>query len=735
MPLARRFRHRAALLIASCALAAVAPAPSAHAQLPGGVLSKGAATPAERPVPQVGALQSGWWDYLAPAEPGFGERAARLLARAGESAAQLPAADADRATRALERLRISLDALPDMIAAAPASPPELPAAATSYTPSAILRLDRQVRDVQFDLDERRSAIAVAERAISDGGRQLDRAFTTYLAEPADSPERVLAGLELMAARSELELAMAEQKLRRAESEGLAARLREFAELRQRGVRLIVPDPGRDEARVRALVAGNRAKLEAQREKVLRLRAARSKLGSRPDGGQGAVELADLRLTAAMLEERLLIARIALQETELDWLAIARGGLDTAGVAAVDRRIAERRRDLQAAEAEIGDWVGSVETQVAAALRTPKDELAPDVAAARAGVLELAPDVITRIIRLRGLLADVRFGCDVTEDLLAEKAGWRGWLRSRVIGPGTALLARADDLLGRGLFRIGDAPVTVYGLLRVALFLVIAVGLSRLLRHLLERVGARQAGRPSAALYTVSRLAHYVLVIAALLVGLASIGLDFSQIALVAGALSIGIGFGLQSIVNNFVSGLMILFEQNLKVGDAVELDSGVRGVVKEINVRSTLISTSDAIDVVVPNAEFISGKVTNFTLKEPVYRIHVPFGVAYGSDKEQVRRVIVEAADRVPFTHRGPGRETDVWLVRFGDNSLDFELVVWINPGAVPRPGAVTATYLWEIETALAAHGIPIPFPQRDVRLRVAPAEGPAIARELTGGT
>jgi small-conductance mechanosensitive channel len=283
-------------------------------------------------------------------------------------------------------------------------------------------------------------------------------------------------------------------------------------------------------------------------------------------------------------------------------------------------------------------------------------------------------------------------------------------------------------LSAALFRIGDAPVTAYGLLRVALFFVLAVGLSRLLRHLLARFDARTPGRSSAGLYTVGRLFHYVLIASALLVGLASIGLDFSQVALVAGALSIGIGFGLQSIVNNFVSGLMILFEQNLKVGDVVELDSGVRGVVREINVRSTLISTSDAVDIVVPNAEFISGKVTNFTLREPYHRIHVPFGVAYGSDKETVRRIITEAADKVPFTYLGGERETDVWLVKFGDNSLDFELVVWVNPAAVTRPGAVVATYLWEIETALARHGIAIPFPQRDVRLRIAPGELAALA-------
>jgi small-conductance mechanosensitive channel len=289
----------------------------------------------------------------------------------------------------------------------------------------------------------------------------------------------------------------------------------------------------------------------------------------------------------------------------------------------------------------------------------------------------------------------------------------------ILNPIAGALARADAWLSTSLFRIGDTAVTAYGLLRVLLFLLVASLLSRLLRHLLGRVSARDSGPPSAGLYTLGRLLHYVLIAAALVIGLASIGLDFSQLALVAGALSIGIGFGLQSIVNNFVSGLMILFEQNLKVGDVVELDSGVRGTVREINVRSTLITTNDAVDIVVPNSEFISGKVINYTLREPVHRIHVPFGVAYGTDKEQVRRLVTECARAVPFTHIGPGREPDVWLVKFGDNSLDFELVVWINPRAASRLNNVRAAYLWEIETTLSRNGIAIPFPQREVHLRV----------------
>jgi len=265
-------------------------------------------------------------------------------------------------------------------------------------------------------------------------------------------------------------------------------------------------------------------------------------------------------------------------------------------------------------------------------------------------------------------------------------------------------------------------------------MAIAIGISRLATRLLQRFAARQTGTASAGYYTVGRLLHYVLISAGLLIGLSSIGLDFSQLALLAGALSIGIGFGLQSIVNNFVSGLIILFEQSLKVGDFVELDSGVRGTVREISVRSALISTADNIDIIVPNSEFVSGKVINLTLREPYHRIHVPFGVAYGSDKDQVRAVVLEAAGRIPFTHVEPHRAPDVWLVGLGDNSLNFELVVWINPAAVKKPGSVMATYLWEIESVLRAHGIEIPFPQRDVHLKLTAAESPQPGTTV-GGT
>jgi small-conductance mechanosensitive channel len=262
-------------------------------------------------------------------------------------------------------------------------------------------------------------------------------------------------------------------------------------------------------------------------------------------------------------------------------------------------------------------------------------------------------------------------------------------------------------------------VTGSDIFRVLIILIVAYLLSRSIRYTIRRVSDRDPTGTQASLYTLSRLSHYTIIIIALFIALSSIGLDFSNLALVAGALSVGIGFGLQSIVSNFVSGLIILFEHTLRVGDYIELDTGLTGTVKAINVRSTLINTNDNIDIVVPNSEFVTTRLTNWTLGERVLRVRIPFGVAYGSDKEVVRQAAIEAADEVPYTlTHMKRRRPDVWLVDFGDSSLNFLLTVWVNREGARRPTRTRAAYLWALETKLTEHGIEIPFPQRDLNLR-----------------
>ncbi|MEZ5730492.1 MAG: mechanosensitive ion channel [Burkholderiaceae bacterium] len=272
---------------------------------------------------------------------------------------------------------------------------------------------------------------------------------------------------------------------------------------------------------------------------------------------------------------------------------------------------------------------------------------------------------------------------------------------------------------RSLFDVAGVSVSLVDL-ALALFIVLAaMFVSGLLQRGLSRLSARGPDSSRGAYYAIGRLLHYAIIVIGILVALAAIGIDVGKVTLLASAVGVGLGFGLQQIVNNAVSGIILLFERSLKVGDFVELESGVNGEVREINIRSTRITTPDNIDVLVPNSAFVSGVVTNWTLREASRRLRVPFGVAYGSDKDRVRQAALEAADEVPFTLKEPAeRAPQVWLTNFGASSLDFELVIWLGPEALKKPMAVKAAYNWAIESALKRHGLEIPFPQSDLHLR-----------------
>jgi len=272
-----------------------------------------------------------------------------------------------------------------------------------------------------------------------------------------------------------------------------------------------------------------------------------------------------------------------------------------------------------------------------------------------------------------------------------------------------------------LLRHGDYTLTVGDIVIALLIVVLAFRLSSWIRRGIKRVMRNPDNSNAAQIYAINRLIHYVLVLVGSLFAISSLGVGIDNLLLVAGALGVGIGFGLQHIANNFVSGIVIMLEKSIKVGDLIELESGVFGEVIELNIRATLIRTNDNVDILVPNEEFIAGRVTNWTMTDAVRRFRIPFGVAYGSNKEDVKRAVLEAADSVSFTLRSAGRGPVVWMSGFGDSSLEFTLGVWVTADAVKTPTLVTSQYLWAIDDALRKYHIEIPFPQRDLHLRSAP--------------
>jgi len=224
----------------------------------------------------------------------------------------------------------------------------------------------------------------------------------------------------------------------------------------------------------------------------------------------------------------------------------------------------------------------------------------------------------------------------------------------------------------------------------------------------------ESGLDRSLKYAIAQITANVVLVVGVLVVLQNTGIHLEALTVFAGAVGVGVGFGLQNITSNFISGLVILAERPIAIGDRVEV-AGVTGQVQQIRARSTVIVTNDNIATIVPNQKFIDSPVTNWTYGDPKVRFRIPIGVAYGSDIELVRGKLVEAAEEVPHTLRDPA--PSVFFVGFGENALDFELVVWSNEMS-HRPRRYRSDLNFAIEKKLREAGIEIPFPQREIRVR-----------------
>lgn len=245
--------------------------------------------------------------------------------------------------------------------------------------------------------------------------------------------------------------------------------------------------------------------------------------------------------------------------------------------------------------------------------------------------------------------------------------------------------------------------------------------ARLSRSWIAQLRKRSGAGANPTLYAAERISFFLVLFFGLIAAFSSLGLDLTSVSFFVGALGVGFGLGLQAVMRNFLSGVTLLLDRSLGPGDFIELEDGLNGEVVEVGSRATRLVTNDNVDVMVPNSQLLENRVVNWTRGGGTRRVHIPFTVAYGADKDAVRVAGLEAAEAVPFTMPDTtARRTQVWLVGFGESGLKFELVVWPSIDAVKRPGAMHAAYCWAIEDALRRHGIEIPFNQMDVRMRSA---------------
>ncbi len=271
----------------------------------------------------------------------------------------------------------------------------------------------------------------------------------------------------------------------------------------------------------------------------------------------------------------------------------------------------------------------------------------------------------------------------------------------------------SNILQIELFSLLGASLSIGRLLTAAIWLYVFLILAWVVEEALRKGVMPRAQAEPGMINSIVTISRYLIVGTGILLFFSTLGLNLTSLALIGTGLSVGIGFGLQQIIANFISGIVLQFEQSLRPGDVIEVNNQL-GTVEKLNIRSALVRTADNVEVIIPNQTFLTSQLISFTKTEALTRLGIPVGVGYGSDPRQVREILLQTAARHALVRDNP--PPIVFFNGFGDSSLDFELAVWVEDPL--RRRAVRSDLYFMIFEAFAAHDIEIPFPQRDLNLR-----------------
>ena len=288
-----------------------------------------------------------------------------------------------------------------------------------------------------------------------------------------------------------------------------------------------------------------------------------------------------------------------------------------------------------------------------------------------------------------------------------------------------LWSKTREAFSAPLFVFNERPISVFSLFKVLVLITFGLIIGSLYKRWIARISSRWPDMSQMSVRLASNIGYYLIVIITFVIAIGSIGIDMTSISLIAGALSIGIGFGLQTVVSNLIAGIILMFERTIRIGDTIEISDIMRGRVTDMRIRSTTIKTFDNVDIVVPNSSFIQNNVINWTLDDLSRRLHIPFGVAYGTEIQSVKDIILKELDEsdLIYIRDDESKKPEVWMIAMNSSSVDLELIVWVEWDNKYRPNSFRSDFLILIYNALNKYGIHIPFPQLDLHVKSMPSQ------------
>lgn len=670
--------------------------------------------------PDPSLLSPTWWEVFTENKDVVQKRIDNLVDNLSKIPLDLSESNREEAQNRIDQIKVNFQSWINILGQPLPLPKPSSTFKQSYTVDALLELNNLYLKEQVDLQSKRDELIDLKQQISTLQERLDLARQQYISADERSQDKMLYGLKILSLRPAVEVNRKKlsilQKNIQIDGDVFKDTKDEIQTAKNRLINETYILSGLTQDRNLAKKMWEDNKRARQKQEVIYAEQLSKETTQQAETNNQRLLLELTETSIKELQALNALIRIDVLFQLNQFLT----ELEKINLYDLDSSIKEWKAQLKVFKASVNDWNAQTKRimQRAGQLLSLEVQATPVDKTQLNNVLSKAQSNLLLIQKSNGEINEVTFLVKILEEQsLSIRGQGEQWLKV-VIDFATNTWSIASDRLSKTLFYIGTHPVSMITLLQFAFIMLGTWWFSRITTGTINTFSRRRKGIRKAVIYRLNRLIHYFILFVGTLIGLAWVGFDFSSFVLIAGALGVGIGFGLQNIFNNFISGIIILFQSHLKVGDFIELDTGLRGEIREINVRSTVITTNDGIEVIIPNSQMVSNRIVNWTLRDPYRRVHVPFTVAYGSDIEKVSVVVVEAAKKVPSSLQKIGvREPQIFLMKLGENGIEMELVVWVNEKWTRRSRNTRSQYLWAIEKTLRKHGFNIPYPQRDVHI------------------
>lgn len=677
------------------------------------------------PIPNPLELQSDWWNYFnVPVEKlperieSFEKYLNNFLSFYTEKNPEIVTEKQD-IFQNLELFKKTIS----QIAVKELSPPQL---LESYSLNQILEVNQKILELQNEIEQVKDKISFKNTRLSWFQSKLDKQVIYYYQLPPASTEKLLVGLQVIENRIEVAIHKSEVDYL---SSTLIYYLKEKDQLA--------------------------AEIKTAKEKISYTAIDKESLSKELDAIQKNIEKAQIRLKELekkMIQQDLNKVKNQILNEVLYYKIIAETiNIENLNVLSTLTQIkitlydiAENEKssepetirdslrkwekELSTAKQQSLQWEKQLENDHFQATKTIQEKLKENADGSSVAQKTIS-DIHLEIDQCFSLIENIQFNISGAELLI--KLLESRFVQEKSFSEYWSILAKnrwskftenVKEKMNYSLFYVKDRPISIGTLLKSILTIILAVIFSKFFRKVLFK-NIFSSGRFSKSTrYVVLRLLHYIIILLAVLIALSFLGIDLTTLAIVLGVLGVGIGFGLQSIATNVITGFAILFHRYLKVGDVVEL-GGELGVILGMNLQFTHIRSSDGSNQIIPNSEIFNRDLKNWTMHNSYRRYRVPFRIAHGTNKENLKKVLLETVQKESYVLTGLTKFSDpeMWFIKYGDSSIEFELVAWVNLDIKPPQGTHPSSLLWVIDKVLYELKITTPFPQHDLYVKEFP--------------